>query len=229
MSAMNIYHQQIKNLSISPEICQEYLLLCEKYSEYNNKIAAKKALGVNVEAHHILPKAFNLGGERDKENLAYLPLIEHRHAHKLLKDMFDGKYRRDMAFAYSRIIHRHKAKDTISEEEYSALRAEVGKIIGDMNRIKNKTKEHREIMSIVKKGTRWINNGEIEAMIGPNDNVPEGWIEERLVCSIKGRIWINNGKINKMIYPNEIIPDGWVIGIYSAKREERKRLKEKGA
>lgn len=227
---MNIYYDQIKSLTISQSLCEEYLALCAKFANYKNKSAAKEALGVNVESHHVLPKAFKMGGEKDKSNLTYLPLEEHRHAHKLLKDMFSGKFRRDMAFAYSRIIHRHGAKDSIPMEEYAAIRSEVGKMIGDMNRIKNATAKHRETLSRVKTGTRWIHNGEIERMIGPDDQLPEGWTEERLVCSIKGRIWINNGEKNKMIYPSDPIPEGWSTGIYSAKREEKKKQKqEKGA
>lgn len=211
---MSIYHQQVRSLTISPELCEEYLLLCEQFAGYKNKAEAKEALGVNVEAHHILPKAFKLGGEKDKANITYLPLLEHRHAHKLLKDMFEGKFRRDMAFGYSRIIHRHGAKDTIPLEEYTELRSEVGKLIGEQNKIKNKTVRHRATMSRVKKGTRWINNGEIEAMIGPDDIVPEGWVEERLVCSIRGRIWINNGTKNKMIPKTEPIPCDWSPGMF---------------
>jgi len=216
---MNIYYEQVRNLTISPELCEEYISLCKRFASYKDKNEAKEILGVNVEAHHILPKSFKMGGEKDKTNITYLPMVEHRLAHKLLKDMFEGKLRRDMAFGYSRIIHRHGVKDVIPLDEYSDLRSEVGKLIGDNNRIKNKTKEHRATMSRVKKGTRWINNGQTEAMIGPNDLIPEGWVDGRLVCSIRGRIWINNGTVNKMIPMTEKIPSGWSSGMFKTSKK----------
>lgn len=44
---------------------------------------AKKLLGY-VEAHHIVPKSFKMGGEKDKDNIVYLNAKEHIMVHRLM-------------------------------------------------------------------------------------------------------------------------------------------------
>ena len=52
------------------------------------RASAKKMLGGYCEGHHILPKSFKMGGEKDAENIVYLSAREHLLIHILLTKMF---------------------------------------------------------------------------------------------------------------------------------------------
>lgn len=53
-----------------------------------------------MEKHHILPKCFKLGGERETENLVRLTPREHLVVHQILPKMFAEDRRRRLLFAY---------------------------------------------------------------------------------------------------------------------------------
>lgn len=218
---MNIYIEKISTLSINQNLLLEYIKICEKYQIYSSKKEAENDLKTKIEIHHILPKSFNLGGEKDKLNLTYLPLIEHREVHKLLKDMFNGEFKKKMCFAYSRLIHRHGSKDELTDIEYVKLKTDVSKLISEMNSNRIITDEYRNNMSLVKKNTIWINNGINEFMIHKNDFLPDNFKYGRISNFNKNKIWINNGLENKMVPNNFIIPEGWTTGIFKNKKEER--------
>ena len=212
-ASMNIYIEIITDISSNHILLKEYLDICEKYSNFKNKTQAEEVLCCKVELHHILPKCFKLGGEKDKTNYTYLPLTEHRKCHKLLKDMFSGHKRKQMAFAYSRIIHRHDSKKELSNEEYINLKTDISKLIGELNSNRIITKEYRDNMSKAKSNTFWVNDGKQEIMLNSYDSIPNGYIKGRISNQNKGRIWITDGNSNKMIYPNQQIPKGWITGL----------------
>jgi len=68
----------------------------------------KKGMGKNLENHHIIPKSFGLGGEKDPTNLVTLTPREHYIAHMLLSRMFDNnpKYKKKMIYALWRLSTR---------------------------------------------------------------------------------------------------------------------------
>lgn len=210
---MNIYYEILSNLTANKELFEEYLEICSTYSNFKNKNDAETHLQCKVELHHILPKCFKLGGEKDKLNHTYLPLLVHRNAHKLLKDMFTGNKKKQMCFAYSRIIHRHNSKEEISEEEYLNLKTEISKMIGELNSKRIITEEYRNNMSKIKSNTFWVNNDFQEIMLQEFEEIPIGYKRGRISNKNKNRIWINDGETNKMVYPSEPIPIGWVRGI----------------
>ncbi len=81
--------------------------------------------------------------------------------------------------------------------------------------------EHKEniIKSIQKR--KWINDGKITKKIKPNEDVPIGWVEGRLLTEIHkqkmseanlGKQWITNGIDNRMINQEEELPIGWRYG-----------------
>lgn len=210
---MNIYLEILSTIVENENLFQEYIKICKEHSNFKNKKHAEKMLCCKVELHHILPKCFNLGGEKDKNNYTYLPLTEHRKCHKLLKDMFSGHKRKQMAFAYSRIIHRHDSKKELTNEEFINLKTDISKLIGELNSKRIITDEYRNNMSKAKSNTFWVNDGEQEIMLNSNDTIPSGFIKGRISNQNKGRIWITDGNVNKMIYPNSKIPEGWTIGL----------------
>lgn len=99
-------------------ICM-YLNLLEQVS-YSNKyfnwysgiiVKAKARIkSSSYEGHHILPKSFNLGGEKDKDNIVWLTLREHFICHKLIvKFLKDARHVRKMQVAMWIMLHRKDA------------------------------------------------------------------------------------------------------------------------
>ena len=81
---MNIYIQTISNLSHKNKYLKWYINIVENSQKRaKTKKEAKNIFGY-CEKHHILPKSFNLGGENDKLNFAYLSAREHFLCHLLL-------------------------------------------------------------------------------------------------------------------------------------------------
>jgi hypothetical protein len=210
---MDIYFEILEQHAINKELLEEYFSICKQYYFYKSKKEAVSKLNVAVESHHILPKCFNLGGENDKNNITYLPLELHRIAHKLLKDIFIGKMKQQMTYAYLRLIRRHGSKETIPIEEYTEIRNQVSALIIQNNKNRIITDEYRLNMSLAKKGIFWVTNGAIEIMLNKNDTIPEGYYLGRCSKSNKNKILITNGTENKMIDPNDEIPEGWKLGM----------------
>jgi hypothetical protein len=81
---MNQYLSQILELSNKSKYAYIYVQLCESrltritQTEYTEK-------------HHMLPKSFKLGGERDMSNVIRFTFREHFIAHRLLSKMFSNK------------------------------------------------------------------------------------------------------------------------------------------
>ena len=216
---MNIYIKSLSTLTKKSTLLDQYVNLCLSFQNFNSKKDAEEQLKMKVEIHHILPKCFNLGGNKDKSNLTYLPLLEHRNAHKLLKEMFEGLYKQKMCFAYSRLVHRHGSINELSDAEYVSLKQDISLYVGKLNSERIITDDYRKNMSKVKKDTIWINNGLYEKMINKIDVIPDGFVNGRLSNQNKNRIWVNNGITNKMIIPSECLPEGWSLGMFKTNKK----------
>ena len=71
------------------------------------KLIATSLLGY-VESHHILPKSFNMGGEKDRKNKVFLTAKEHFICHLLLVKMVNGKNLSKMYYALNRLSNTFK-------------------------------------------------------------------------------------------------------------------------
>ena len=81
---MNIYIQIIKDLSHDNKYLKWYITIIQNaQNRASDKKEAKKLLEY-CEKHHILPKSFNLGGEKDELNFVYLTAREHFLVHLLM-------------------------------------------------------------------------------------------------------------------------------------------------
>lgn len=110
MSSNTIYVQKIKEISVDNKYTKYYINLINKaYSRIDRTKSLKNQKqqtiklthAASVENHHILPKCFKLGGERDKDNLVYLTSKEHYIAHLLLRKMFIGFRNHKMCIAFN--------------------------------------------------------------------------------------------------------------------------------
>jgi hypothetical protein len=95
-----LYITLLNSISIN----NKYLTIHNKIIERaktraNSSYEAKKLLG-HCEGHHIVPKSFNLGGEKDSRNLVYLTTKEHILVHRLLCKFTIGSYRISSLRAY---------------------------------------------------------------------------------------------------------------------------------
>lgn len=80
----------------------KFIAFKNKYTKWYNNIierALSRKIEGYVERHHILPKSFKLGGEKDKENVVKLTAREHFICHLLLSKMFSGKFKISCCYA----------------------------------------------------------------------------------------------------------------------------------
>lgn len=74
-------------------------IITKAQARANTRHDAQKLLGY-CEAHHIIPKSFKLGGEKDERNIAYLTAKEHITIHRLLCKITKDNYRISSLRAY---------------------------------------------------------------------------------------------------------------------------------
>ena len=99
-----------------------------------NKKAANLIIGYN-EKHHILPKSFNLGGEQDAENYAFLTLREHFICHKLLIKMFpkESKFHFKVLKAITAFMMNGSGSRNLNSHQYEFTRKCLIKFMTENN------------------------------------------------------------------------------------------------
>lgn len=113
-----MYLTKIREISLNNKYTDWYVSICQKAQvRAANRQTAKKLLGV-VEGHHILPKSFSLGGEKDPANYAYLTSREHFICHLLLTKMFNDKLRCKMTYAMT-CFHRKSLTRILTSKQYA--------------------------------------------------------------------------------------------------------------
>ena len=147
---MNIYLQQLVTLSLPNKYTKWYCEIVNRAIERNSD--------EDIAKHHILPKSFNLGGEKDKTNIAKLTGREHYICHKLLAKMMTGKYKSKMLYAVWRVIHNGKTR--ISSREYEYMRNEF------KNRVVSIETRERQSISRTGKGLGWHQTDDAKQRIG---------------------------------------------------------------
>jgi hypothetical protein len=99
----NTYLNKINQLSLNNKYCKWYNNIVNKGLSFS--------LPINeyVERHHILPKSFNMGGEKDKHNLVTLTARQHFVVHLCLTKMFsDKKLKQKTALAFVSLSRKNK-------------------------------------------------------------------------------------------------------------------------
>jgi hypothetical protein len=91
---MNIYVQQVQLISLLNKYTKWYLqIISQAKQRAKTKKEAEQITGERIEKHHILPKSFNMGGEKDHNNIAFTTAREHFMCHWLLTKMTEGEFR----------------------------------------------------------------------------------------------------------------------------------------
>jgi hypothetical protein len=113
-----MYFTKIREISLNNKYTNWYISICQKaQARATNRQAAKKLLGL-VEGHHILPKSFKIGGEKDPDNYAFLTLQEHFICHLLLTKMFNNTLRCKMTYAMT-CFHRKSPTRILTSKQYA--------------------------------------------------------------------------------------------------------------
>ncbi len=139
---MNIYsHKKYLNIIKSVAIENKYTkwycnLISAAVERAPNRKIAMSILGY-TEGHHILPKSFRMGGEKDETNIAFLTAREHYIAHWLLCKMVEDNFRFKMikAFALFQNVKPSKNPKTqyINSAGYEFLKREHSNIMKSNN------------------------------------------------------------------------------------------------
>jgi len=105
----NPYISQIISVAIPNKYTKWYCSIVNRaLSRSSSRSTAKLLLG-NIEGHHILPKCFNQGGEKDKTNIAFLSLKEHFVVHHLLCKMFSNNKKNQMWYAMTQFTRKSRS------------------------------------------------------------------------------------------------------------------------
>lgn len=185
------YIQLIKSISIS-----------SKYQSWYCNIIQKNKNNVKIkyyEKHHIVPKSFNLGGEKDNDNCVYVSIREHFILHKLLTKMFIGKYKQKMQYAFWSMCHLcHKNTRNISSKYYQSAKQEFL----DAKKHYTHTEETRKKISNKLKGKLCGSKNPMYGIKGDKHHLygkPSYFFGHKHTEQTKHKIHLNNIKRKKSI------------------------------
>jgi hypothetical protein len=131
MSSSNIYIEQIKTIALDNKYTKWYISILSN-SRYTEEYGEK---------HHILPKCFKLGGEKDNQNIVKLTAREHFICHLLLVKMFSGKRQYQMNYALQRMCikqtNNHSRDYVVNSVFYETAKRRNSKYMKENNPNKN--------------------------------------------------------------------------------------------
>ena len=97
------YFTLLSKLSTLNKYYTWYVCICQQAQARN----WQKNNGIYLESHHILPKSFRAGGEKDKDNLVLLTAREHYLVHKLLTKFINHvQFKKKMIYAFWYLSNR---------------------------------------------------------------------------------------------------------------------------
>jgi hypothetical protein len=112
---MNKYLTQILEISNKSKYAFTYIKLCE--SRLLRSIQTEY-----TEKHHMLPKSFKLGGEKDPVNTIRFTFREHFIAHRLLSKMFsDKRMKSQMLKAITAFYQKNESQDRKTTSRHFAI------------------------------------------------------------------------------------------------------------
>lgn len=124
---MNIYVEKIREIALENKYKKWYcniinLALLRGKGLRRKELVEKYGY---VELHHILPKSFEIGGNKDKENIVFLTGREHFIVHLLATKMFESKFRNKMIFAFRMLLSKNvHQKRYFNSRFYSAAKVD---------------------------------------------------------------------------------------------------------
>lgn len=147
---MQKYLNLLKQISLDNKYTKWYISIitsAPKQSEY-------------YEYHHIIPKSFYLGGDKDENNIVKLTAKQHYICHLLLTKMFVGKFKSKMIYAYRGFVgvKNNKQEKRYNSKIYEFLKSKIKNRIKNirlykLERVKHiHPDEHNEIYNLIGEG-----------------------------------------------------------------------------
>lgn len=105
----NYYLSLVCNIALDNKYTRWYFnIISRALQRAKNRKKAKTLLGY-VEGHHILPKSFEMEGQKDSSNIVFLTAREHFICHAILTKMFTNKFRHKMLYAFNimKVCNQH--------------------------------------------------------------------------------------------------------------------------
>lgn len=200
---MNTYCQIIYNISNKSKYTNLYITIIENLLIKNISRKSTKEMYGAAEAHHILPKSFNLGGKKDKQNIVFCSPREHFILHLILIKMFNEEKQYKMKKAISCFIQNGNCQQRkFNSWEYTKIRL----IASEASTGKNNPRFGKPGTVLNKK---CYTNGIVDIFLSEFAEIPIGFAKG---SKRKNEISITNGIENKRIFKEEKIPIGWEIG-----------------
>lgn len=120
---MNPYLLKIKHLALDNKYTKYYCNIIDKALSRSQDRKSIVAEFGYAEFHHILPKSFKLGGEKDSLNTVLLTAKEHFIVHLCATKMFESIFKNKMIFAFRQLRSSNKYQDRyINSRFYSKLK-----------------------------------------------------------------------------------------------------------
>lgn len=121
---MTPYLTKITEIAESNKYTRWYCSIILKALDRTQDRKFLKATIGYVESHHILPKCFGLGGEKDKGNLVFLTAKEHFIVHLCATKMFTSIFKNKMVFAFQQLrsSNPHQKNRYISSRFYEKIK-----------------------------------------------------------------------------------------------------------
>lgn len=193
-----------------------------KYTKWYKSIVtnaiSRKTVIRYYEKHHILPISFNMGGEKDTNNIINVTAREHFLLHYLLCKM-GTPYSISVFFAFGKMKCDRHNKRYFNSHLYEYFRKNMAKNLSIVKKDKIAINKNNK--------TKFINKEKL------NEYIQDGWevgqyssdstTQKRITANKKrkGYIWINDGVQDKQIENDNItqyINNGWVLGRINIKK-----------
>ena len=230
---MNYLTQLLQLSNSSKYSVWYYNIISRAITRATTKKDAVVLLGA-VERHHILPKSFKMGGDKDNANMAYLSLREHFIVHKLLMRMFsDPILTRKMRYGFVCFTMNKTGSRILRAIDYAKAKEEMTSLsrmrrpwnLGRESPFKGKTHTPEKCaqISASRKGQKTSRvytplSDETKQKLSDSKKGKPGrkhTKEENKFHSNKaytngfnkvvaGTIWVNNGIDNKRIKPEQL-------------------------
>jgi hypothetical protein len=133
----NHYLTLVCNIALKNKYTRWYFNIISRALERSRNRTDAKALLGYVEGHHILPRSFDLGGQKDKINIVYLTAREHFIIHVLLIKMFTGSFKYKMFNALT-MFNEYMKRGYFNSRLYSINRENARYLAKEGARISNR-------------------------------------------------------------------------------------------
>lgn len=225
MKTTEFYLDQVLGLALSNKYSRWYANIVRQASyRGTSKKAAKDKLGY-VEGHHILPRSFNLGGEKDRMNVIFLTAREHYLCHLLLTKMFIQEHlmlKMYKAFSKMHQIGANHGDRYINSTFFERMRKMCSEAMSGTNNPRfgkpgtftgrSHNENSRKLISDAARNRISPLKGKTSPLKGRKIGPYLDGRGSKISASNKGKMFFTNGVVDIRLREGEEVPDGFRRG-----------------